>query len=116
MVATQVPIAQVDNGVDGRGTTVRASNKIENEEEYNACKAVWLSQCEKATEESVEQYIASMIVLVTAAYETTTIEQKLRRIPFMSEPGRKLFIYDSFCKDPTDWQNIKRNCQEQDRL
>ena len=41
-----------------------------------------------------------MIVLVAAAYETTSIEQKLRRIPFMSEPGRKLFIYDSLCKDP----------------
>ena len=96
MVATQVPSAQVDNGIDGRGTTVRASNKIESEAEYNAGKAAWLSQCEKATEESVEQYIASMIVLVAAAYETMSIEQKLRRIPFMSEPGRKLFIYDSF--------------------
>ena len=104
MVATQV-----SSGIDGSATTVRASNKIENEEEYNACKAVWLSQCEKATEESVEQYIASMIVLVVAAYETMTSEQKLRRIPFMSEPGRKLFIYDSFCKDPADWQNIEKN-------
>ena len=109
VVATQVPSAQVDNGIDGRGTTVRASNKIESEEEYNAGKAAWLSQCEKATEESVEQYIASMIVLVTAAYETTSIEQKLRRIPFMSEPGRKLFIYDSFCKDPANWLNNKKN-------
>ena len=88
---------------------MRASNKIESEEEYNAGKAAWLSQCEKATEESVEQYIASMIVLVTAAYETTSIEQKLKRIPFMSEPGRKLFIYDSFCKDPANWLNIKKN-------
>ena len=98
MVATQVPSAQVDNGIDGSATTVRASNKIESEEEYNAGKAAWLSQCEKATEESVEQYITSMTVLVTAAYATTSIEQKLRRIPFMSEPGRKLFIYDSLWK------------------
>ena len=59
MVATQV-----SSGIDGSATTVRASNKIEHAEEYNACKAVWLSQCEKATEESVEQYIASVIVLV----------------------------------------------------
>ena len=70
---------QVSSGIDGSATTVRASNKIENEELYNACKAVWLSQCEKATEESVEQYIASMVVLLVAAYDPMTIEQKLRR-------------------------------------
>ena len=29
MVATQVPSAHVDNGIDGSATTVRASNKIE---------------------------------------------------------------------------------------
>ena len=43
MVATQVLSTQVDNGIDGHGTTVRASNKIESEAEYNAGKAVWLS-------------------------------------------------------------------------
>ena len=77
MSATQVPSMQVDTGIDGHGTTVRASSHIESEEEYNTRKAAWLSQCEKATEESVEQYIPSMIVLVASAYETTSIEQKL---------------------------------------
>ena len=48
-VATQAPSAQVDNGIDGSATTVRASNKIESEAEYNAGMAAWLSQREKAT-------------------------------------------------------------------
>ena len=43
---------------------VRASNRIENEQEYQLRLAAWGSACETAVNESVEQYIASMIVLI----------------------------------------------------
>ena len=37
------------------------------------------------------------------------IKQRLQRIPFMNESGRKMFIYDSFCRDPVDWGVIKKH-------
>ena len=27
----------------------------------------------------------------------------------MNEPGRKLFVYDSFCRDPMDWAHLKKH-------
>jgi hypothetical protein len=32
----------------------------------------------------------------------------LKIIPFMNEPGRKLFAYDSLCREPVEWSSIKR--------
>ena len=37
------------------------------------------------------------------------IENRLRKIPFMSEPGRKMFAYDSLSRYPVDWLAIKRH-------
>ena len=54
MGAIQAPSAQIDNGAPGRAITVRASSRIESEEEYNIRKAVWMSECEKEVEESGE--------------------------------------------------------------
>ena len=101
-----VPSVQIDIGA--MSTTVKASSRIESEEEYIARKAEWMAACERAQEEAVEQHISSTVILVVASHETPVIEQKLRRIPFMNELGRKLFIYDSFCKDPANWTQIKK--------
>ena len=47
--------------------------------------------------------------LIQCEYETAPIEQRLQSIPCMSEPGRKLFAYDSVCRGPGDWGAIKRH-------
>eukprot|EP00974_Lingulodinium_polyedra_P046276 4434666-Lingulodinium_polyedra.AAC.1 len=49
------------------------------------------------------------MVLVTCGYETAPIEARLRKIPFVIEPGRKLFVYDSLCRGPVDWAAIERH-------
>ena len=46
--------------------------------------------------------------MVVAKQETAAIEAKLSRIKFMAEPGRKLFGFDAFCRDPINWDIIKR--------
>ena len=106
---TEAPSVQITDGGSASAAMVRTSSAIETEEEYTVRKAEWMAMCEKALEESVDQYISSMVVLVVSPYETNQIDTKLQRIPFMKEPGRKLFVYDSFCKDPADWGNIKRS-------
>ena len=106
---TEAPSVQITDGGSASAAMVRTSSAIETEQEYTERKAEWMAQCEKALEESVDQYISSMVVLVVSPYETNQIDTKLQRIPFMKEPGRKLFVYDSLCKDPADWSSIKRS-------
>ena len=116
-VSSEMPSATLDSQspggpADHDGITtveVRASNRIENEQEYQLRLAAWGSACETAVNESVEQYIASMIVLIVCDNDGSAIKQGLQRIPFMNEPGRKMFIYDSFCRDPVDWGVIKKH-------
>ena len=105
--AGNVPSVVLGGGSGGQATAMKVC-QIETEHDYNDAKAAWLTQCEKDMAESVEQYINSMVVLVVAPYETDAIEHKLRRINFLKEPGRKLFLYDSFCRDPANWNTIKR--------
>ena len=57
----------------------------------------------------MDEYMSATIVLIQCEYETAPIEQRLRRSPFMNEPGRKWFAYDSMCREPVDWGAIKRH-------
>eukprot|EP00974_Lingulodinium_polyedra_P112801 10916881-Lingulodinium_polyedra.AAC.1 len=64
---------------------------------------IWLhggQQSEKTMKDSVQEYIASTIVFVQCDHETGPIEQRLARVPFASEPGRKLFARGSWRQDP----------------
>ena len=87
---------------------IRASARIESEHDYQMGLARWGKKCEDAVEESTNDYIFSMIVIVACEHESTVIVNRLQRIPFMNEPGRKLFCYDSLCREPVDWSAIKR--------
>ena len=70
--------------------------------------SAWGLECEKAIAQSVQEYIESTIVLIQCDYDTAPIENRLKKVPFMNEPGRKLFVYDSLTRDPVDWATIKR--------
>ena len=65
--------------------------------------------CEKAVEEVVDEYLVATIVLIQRENETVPTEQRLRIVPVMTEPGRKLLAYDSVRRDPVDWGAIKRH-------
>ena len=52
----------------------------------------------------MDEYMSATIVLVQCEYNTVPIEQRLRIIPFMNEPGFKLLAYDRMCRDPVDWR------------
>ena len=71
--------------------------------------AAWGQACEKAVEEVVDEYIVATIVLIQCEHEMAPIEHRLNIICFMTEPGRKLFAYDSVCRDPVAWGAIKRH-------
>ena len=88
---------------------IKASGRIESEHEYQMALAQWGKLCENAVESSTNDYIDAMVVFVVAQYETSKVVDKLQRIPFMNEPGRKLFYYDSLCREPVDWGAIKRH-------
>ena len=83
--------------------TVITSATIDSQEEYVRRQALHHEQCQKAEQESINEYINSCVVLVVADYETSKIEKKLKKIQFISEPGRKLFLYDALSRDPLDW-------------
>ena len=57
----------------------------------------------------MSEFLRPLLLLIQCECETAPIEQRLKRIPFMSEPGRKLFAYDSMCREPVDWGAIKRH-------
>ena len=88
-VSSEMPSATLDSQspggpADHDGITtveVRASNRIENEQEYQLRLAAWGSACETAVNESVEQYIASMIVLIVCDSNGDAIKQRLQKIP-----------------------------------
>jgi len=108
-VAADIPCATVAASSGGATTrTVKASSAIQSEEEYQGRLSSWMQACQEAMEESVRSYISSTVVLAIAPYETCHVEKKLAKIPFMSEPGRKMFVYDSFCRDPMDWTSLKK--------
>ena len=71
--------------------------------------AQWGKLCEEAVKSSVEDYINATTVLIVSEYETAPIEARLKKIPFMSEPGRKLFGYNSLCREPVDSAAVKRH-------
>ena len=48
-------------------------------------------------------------VLIQCEYDTDPIEQRLGKIHFKTEPGRKLLAYGSMCGGPVDWGAIKRH-------
>ena len=114
-VPTDVPGATLDmqhqpgQGLCPSPTEIKATSRIESEHEYQMGLAEWGKRCETAVNDSVEDYINSTIVLIQCEYETAVIEGRLRKIPFMNEPGRKLFAYDSLCREPVDWGAIKRH-------
>ena len=107
----EIPSATLDQSMNNpqQGTQIRTSNQIDNEHDYKVGLAAWGKQCEDAVKESVEDFINSTIVLITCEYETGPIENRLKKIPFMNEPGRKLFLYESMLRDPLDWASVKRN-------
>lgn len=109
MPSTTIEEGQHASGSDGTAPTVRATSAILTEEEYQARLATWMRECAQSVENSVNDYIGSMISMVVTGYDTVKIEQKLKRIPIMNEAGRKLFAYDSFCRDPLNWANIKKH-------
>ena len=111
-VSQEMPSATLDTQTPHsmqHATEIKATNRIENEHDYQLRLAAWGQSCENAVQEAVEDYISSTIVLIQCDYETAPIETRLRKIPFMSEPGRKLFAYDSLCREPVDWAAIKRH-------
>ena len=110
-VPTNVPGAKVDAAAQSSGhdiVEIRASARIESEHEYQMGLAQWGKQCEVAVESSTNDYIDAMIVIVVCEHETAPIVHRLKKVPFMNEPGRKLFCYDSLCREPVDWSAIKR--------
>ena len=109
---TDVPSASVDTQAVSSGqnvTQIRAISRIESEHEYQMGLAQWGQQCATAVENSVEDFINATIVIIVSNHETAPIEARLKKIPFMNEPGRKLFAYDSLCREPVEWGAIKRH-------
>ena len=88
--------------------TVITSATIDSQEEYVRRQALHHDQCQKAEQESINEYINSCVVLVVADYDSAKIEKKLKKIQFISEPGRKLFLYDALSRDPLDWATLKK--------
>ena len=83
-VSADVPGATLDSqgcqGATFQTVEIRASNRIENEQEYQLRLAAWGSACETAVNEAVEQYISSMIVLLVCEYDGNAIKQRLQDV------------------------------------
>ena len=46
--------------------------------------------------------------MIISDLDPVKINKKLEKVPFMKEPGRKLFHYDSLCQDPLNWQKVRQ--------
>ena len=103
------PAASGNVGSDGGDSMVRVSSTIESEQEYNAKLSDFMNQCRQAELTSIDDYINQRVTLVISNHGSGKIIPKLEKVGFMSEPGSKLFIYDSFCRDPADWAKIRKN-------
>lgn len=88
--------------------TVKTTSAIQSEEEYATKLSQHVSECRRQEAEAIKAYVDQRIVLKICRYESNAVENKLKQITFMSEPGRKLFMYDSFCRDPLNWTTLKK--------
>ena len=84
-------------------------NTIESKEEYQANLFSYLEHCRRAVKDSTEAYVDQRIALIISTLESAKVARKLERVMFMKEPGRKLFFYDSFCREPLNWTSMKEN-------
>ena len=46
--------------------------------------------------------------MVISELDSQKIDNKMGRVSFMKEPGRKLFLYDSLCQDPLNWTKLRK--------
>ena len=87
---------------------VKASAAIDTEEEYQAKLAAYYEQCRKAQAASIKEHIETRVVMVISELDSQKIDNKMGRVSFMKEPGRKLFLYDSLCQDPLNWTKLRK--------
>ena len=108
--ASTLPSTEIDiNASAGVYTPahVKASSRIESQEEYQAKLSAYQEECRKAQENSIKEHIDLRVVMVVSDLDATKINRKLERVSFMKEPGRKLFLYDSLCQDPLNWAKLR---------
>ena len=84
---------------------VKASSQIETHEEYQEKLSAYQEECRQAQDESVKGHINLRVAFVSGELDAARVNQKLERVSFMMEPGRKMFIYDALCQDPMNWEN-----------
>ena len=87
---------------------VKASSQIESQEEYQAKLSAYQEECRKAQEESTKDHINLRVAMIISDLDGAKIIKESDRAPFMKEPGRKLFIYDSLSQDPLDWTKLRK--------
>ena len=112
--AVSLPSAEIDVNA-GAGSAgvytpahVKASSRIESQEEYQAKLAAYQESCRRAQEDATKEHINLRIVMVISDLDPLKINKKLEKVSFMKEVGRKLFHYDSLCQDPLNWAKVRR--------
>ena len=88
--------------------SVRTSKAIQNHEEYTAMASRYMAECRRVEAEALQDYVEQRIVFKVSAHETKALLTKLKAVRLLTEPGRKLFIYDALTRDPVNWKNLKK--------
>ena len=79
---------------------VRASSRIESQDEYQAKLSAHQQACKDTQEASIKDHINMKVVLIVSDLDANKIMRNMDRVPFMKESGRKLFVYDCLSQDP----------------
>ena len=56
-----------------------------------------------------DAYIDHRVALIISKLESVKLNKKFEKLMFMKEGGRKIFLYDSFCQDPLNWNSMKKH-------
>ena len=86
---------------------VKASSRIESQEEYQAKLATYQEECRQAQEDATKEHINLRVHMIVSDLDPVKINKKLEKVSFMKEPGRKMFHYDSMCQGPLNWAKLR---------
>ena len=98
-MTTPAPSAEIDVDASAGVYTpahVKASNRIESQEEYQQRLAAYQDECRRAQEDATNEHINLRVhMIIVNDMDPEKINKRLERVYFMKEQGRKLFLYDS---------------------
>ena len=97
------------NRVIHQDLEVVTNKVVESDDDYKAQLAKYNAAAQDHEANAINEYVNSRVVFVTEppAGSSTTLADKLLKVPLLKENRRRVFVYDSTLDGVLDWEKVK---------